>query len=600
MEVIKIIKKNLKIIFLMIMIIIFLPSYISATIINLTSSSGTWTVPTGVTTIKVLVVAGGGSGGSGLSGYGSTGGGGAGGVVYNSSYPVTAGSNIPYKVGAGGLAPNANTNLAGNNGTNSSFGTINVRGGGGGGSASQTTHSAGQLGGSGGGAGQWYAGTAPSGGAGTTNQGNSGGNGAGGTTNNFAGGGGGKNTSGSSGSGQIGGKGGRGYNYSSIFGTSYGVFGCFAGGGGGGGNTGAGNGSCGSGLGAKSGGGSGKNATARTGSGGGGMYATSTNKGGNGGSGIIIIIYNATSSSNYSITAKSSYNNSAISTFSVTAVNGSTTRNYNSSGGSVAKWLSTDTRKYNITCKNVPNYHDKTYLNYQFSVSGNLECLMNKKGAYIQFYTKDNSMTEKARITSSGFLGLGTTSPQYMIHVNSTTDGNILALQDTDGLCLHNPESASETVTCSSDKILKKDIHDTNIKGVETISKYRIKDFTLVASGQVRTGVIAQELQQTMPDKVKNIDGILMVELPNLWTLAKAIQELSDSQNNLNNQISTLQNANNILTSQLTEANTKILTMQTDIETMKTQICTINRNCPKIQTQSLAMTTNTTNSTELI
>jgi len=305
-------------------------------------------------------------------------------------------------------------------------------------------------------------------------------------------------------------------------------------------------------------------------------------------------------STNLTIKAKSTYNNSAINSFSVKLINGTTTKTYYTSTGTISKILLSDTRKYNITFYNVTNYFNKSYSNYQFSVSGNLEGLMNKKGAYINFFTKDNTMTEKVRITSSGFLGIATSVPQYMIHINSTNDGNILALQDTDGLCLHNPESASETITCSSDKLLKKNIIDTEIRGIDTINKYAIKDFTLVASGQVRTGVIAQELQQTMPDKVKNIDGILMVELPNIWTLAKAIQELNTNQQSSNSLINNLQNKNSDLINQITEANNKILMMQKDIATIKNQICTINKDCSIVKIESTIMTTNITNSSELI
>ena len=53
------------------------------------TSSGTWTVPAGITSVDVLVVAGGG-GGAGNAG----GGGGAGGVVRNTAYSVTPGATI--------------------------------------------------------------------------------------------------------------------------------------------------------------------------------------------------------------------------------------------------------------------------------------------------------------------------------------------------------------------------------------------------------------------------------------------------------------------------------------------------------------------------
>ncbi len=59
------------------------------------TESGSFTVPSGVSSVSVLVVAGGGGGGSGYSG-----GGGAGGLIYNSLFAVTPGP-VSLTVGAG-------------------------------------------------------------------------------------------------------------------------------------------------------------------------------------------------------------------------------------------------------------------------------------------------------------------------------------------------------------------------------------------------------------------------------------------------------------------------------------------------------------------
>ncbi len=60
-----------------------------------TVGTTSWTVPTGVTQVEVLVVAGGGGGGQDRSG-----GGGAGGLVYNSALSVSG--SVTVAVGAGG------------------------------------------------------------------------------------------------------------------------------------------------------------------------------------------------------------------------------------------------------------------------------------------------------------------------------------------------------------------------------------------------------------------------------------------------------------------------------------------------------------------
>jgi hypothetical protein len=138
--------------------------------------SGMYTPGTGVTALKVLVIAGGGGGGGGFEG----GGGGAGGILYSGFYYVTAGVPIQVIIGQGGRG--ARRNSLPENGGNTIFGTLTAIGGGSG-ASEQNTSSIGpaptgaRSGGSGGG-GSWGA---PIGnnlyppGAGTTGQGNSGG-----------------------------------------------------------------------------------------------------------------------------------------------------------------------------------------------------------------------------------------------------------------------------------------------------------------------------------------------------------------------------------------------------------------------------------------
>jgi len=116
------------------------------------TSSGTFSVPSGVTSVNVLVVAGGASGGGGRSSVdgqnGGSGGGGAGGLIFFPSYPVTPGGTITVTVGCGG-APQASDQTRGNDGQDSVFGTLTAKGGGGGGAYQPAP--TGSSGGSGGG-----------------------------------------------------------------------------------------------------------------------------------------------------------------------------------------------------------------------------------------------------------------------------------------------------------------------------------------------------------------------------------------------------------------------------------------------------------------
>jgi hypothetical protein len=138
--------------------------------------SGMYTPGTGVTALKVLVIAGGGGGGGGFQG----GGGGAGGLLFSGFYYVTAGVPIQVIIGQGGRGTRRNS--LPENGGDTIFGTMRAIGGGSG-AAEQTTASIGpaaviaRSGGSGGG-GSWGAPTGNSifpPGDGTTGQGNMGG-----------------------------------------------------------------------------------------------------------------------------------------------------------------------------------------------------------------------------------------------------------------------------------------------------------------------------------------------------------------------------------------------------------------------------------------
>ncbi len=106
------------------------------------TSSGTFAVPSGTTSLtQVLVVAGGGGGGTHHGG-----GGGAGGLVFFPGYPVTPGGTITVTVGCGGAGvPGGSGNAAGGYGQHSVFGApgdpgkhpsgdvLTAKGGGGGG-----------------------------------------------------------------------------------------------------------------------------------------------------------------------------------------------------------------------------------------------------------------------------------------------------------------------------------------------------------------------------------------------------------------------------------------------------------------------------------
>jgi len=204
------------------------------------TTSGTFSVPSPVTSVDVLVVAGGGSGGQQHGG-----GGGAGGLIYFPGYPVTPGGTVSVTVGNGGQGGTGSVPAPNATGQDSVFGTLTAKGGGGGsyGPDNPLGGRGGGQGGSGGGAGyqQGQSGTGiqptQPGNSGAYGFGNNGGPGTAGP-NTAGGGGGGAGAVGGSSNprgGNFGGCGGIGKAYTIADGTTP-VY--YAGGGGGGGHVG--------------------------------------------------------------------------------------------------------------------------------------------------------------------------------------------------------------------------------------------------------------------------------------------------------------------------------------------------------------------------
>jgi len=288
-----------------------------APVITSFTSSGTFTVPSGLSAVDVLVVAGGGAGGTEHSG-----GGGAGGLIYRPAFPITPGSPISVTVGDGGQGYSQNRSagqgpaqgFAGDNGQDSVFSTLTAKGGGGGGTwgggqpvgdaGPQNHREFGRPGGSGGGGSDDNADAGPSQvgtGIQPTQSGESGNYGFGnpggyGNTSNLGGAGGGAGAAGEPGDGNAAGGVGKQY---SISGTAT----YYAGGGGGGGPN---PGPLSRPAGGQGGGGeggwsetsnanfSGTNATANRGGGGGGGYNDEPGfvvTAGQGGKGIVIVKY---------------------------------------------------------------------------------------------------------------------------------------------------------------------------------------------------------------------------------------------------------------------------------------------------------------------
>ena len=277
------------------------------------TSSGTFSVPSGVSAVDVLVVAGGGGGGDRHAG-----GGGAGGLIFMPNFAVTPGGTVSVTVGcggAGGVPGSLSPDGRGGTGQDSAFGTLTAKGGGYG----QPGGAAGP-GGSGGGGG--HSGPGSTGGSATqpTQPGNSGAYGFGNAGGNKVGGSGVQGGAGAGGGGagavggnscsptNIGGDGGNGKAYTIADGTTP-VF--YAGGGGGSDHGPSGSQAGGPGFAGQGGGGRGGSVATcapgpsgrtpytgpntgvanRGGGGGGGTRSANPLNGGAGGKGVVIVKY---------------------------------------------------------------------------------------------------------------------------------------------------------------------------------------------------------------------------------------------------------------------------------------------------------------------
>jgi Chaperone of endosialidase len=155
-------------------------------------------------------------------------------------------------------------------------------------------------------------------------------------------------------------------------------------------------------------------------------------------------------------------------------------------------------------------------------------------------YDVVNSVT-RFLVDPSGNVGIANTSPAHLLHVGSSgASGIVMELQNSSGACTYNPGASSVTVSCSSDIKLKTDIEDS-ASALPWLGGMRIRDFTVKATGERKTGVIAQEMLTNHPEMVhKNAEGTYLVDEPNPWKLVKAIQEQQAKMDQLEKRIEQL------------------------------------------------------------
>jgi len=130
--------------------------------------------------------------------------------------------------------------------------------------------------------------------------------------------------------------------------------------------------------------------------------------------------------------------------------------------------------------------------------------------------------TERARITSGGDFGIGLTpSGSYKLEVNGTA-----AATDFNSTSDRNKKTNIATITAALDKVQA-------LRGVT---------FDWIADGKASTGLIAQEVEQVMPQVVQGDEGNKTVSYGSLvGLLIEAVKEQQATINQLTNRIAALE-----------------------------------------------------------
>ena len=184
--------------------------------------------------------------------------------------------------------------------------------------------------------------------------------------------------------------------------------------------------------------------------------------------------------------------------------------------------------------------------------------LMQRENSYLLFGTND---TERMRITSSGSVGIGTTAPGYLVHINTSSNGTnfqyqtggtaaYMAFTNTGGtsyIGTYNTNwefyvggSKKFEITSSggsnvSDEKFKENIEDISY-GLDTVKALKPRNFKWKDTQENGIGFIAQEVQpliseiinepkETSTEGLEN--GMSMNYSALTAVLTKAIQELS-------------------------------------------------------------------------
>jgi trimeric autotransporter adhesin len=177
---------------------------------------------------------------------------------------------------------------------------------------------------------------------------------------------------------------------------------------------------------------------------------------------------------------------------------------------------------------------------------------------------------------TNGSVGIGTTTPGYMLDVNGSA-----AVRGT----LY---TASGGVSSLSDARFK-DIHGPYDRGLDAILKINtirynyLQDNPMQADPTVEhVGVTAQNLEQTIPEAVNHEkEGYLTINSsPVMWTLLNAVKELYGSVTGTQADVDQLKTDNTTKDERIKNLEQEVSTLKQESSNLKTYLCTKDPSAP--------------------
>jgi Chaperone of endosialidase len=209
--------------------------------------------------------------------------------------------------------------------------------------------------------------------------------------------------------------------------------------------------------------------------------------------------------------------------------------------GGIVGVLNTNTQPYintvgTLTYANVANKITSSYgstgqVTLNADTTGGIEIGTRNRGAsgnpYVYFHSSTyNNNYDAAVYASGGSNGSDGQGVLYLVAGNTNVSGHLYAGIDI---------TSAGDVIAFSDQRLKQDI-TTIDSALDKVKQLRGVNYTRISTQKPSIGVIAQEVQQVIPEVVKETDGYLGVSYGNMvGLLIEAIKELSEQIEELKN-----------------------------------------------------------------